>query len=115
MAAPLLYLLSDKITSITHMKIEVSRSFSKKVQVKQYEPVEFFCAAKVEVDVHEATSAKEAIEDMQRNANILDQFCQDEVAKSHREFMAREHRQVDRANSAEKGRDAAMTEIGNEG
>jgi len=34
--------------------VEVSRSFSRKVQIAQYEPIEFFSARKVECAIEEA-------------------------------------------------------------
>jgi len=53
------------------MNIEITRSYSRKIQVKEYEPVEFFCSAKMEVDEKDAdaTSAR------------LTQFVQNEVQK----------------------------------
>ena len=57
----------------TMSKYEISRSFSRKVQVKQYEPVEFFCAAKAEV---------ETIEDIKATSQLLSAFVKDEVEKS---------------------------------
>lgn len=36
------------------MNIEISRSFSRKIQLKQYEPAEFFASRKVECDEKEA-------------------------------------------------------------
>ncbi|KKL48014.1 hypothetical protein LCGC14_2329790 [marine sediment metagenome] len=57
--------------------IEISRSFSRKLQVKQYEPAEFFCSAKQECDEKDVVdvSAK------------LDKICQDEVGKTISKFI----------------------------
>jgi hypothetical protein len=60
------------------MKIEISRSFSMKKQIKQYEPVEFFCAVKTEVESELGMESASA---------VLDQFCQAEVAKSLDAFL----------------------------
>lgn len=57
------------------MKIVISRSFSKKVQLKQFEPIESFCAAEVELPVAEEKS-------MSTWAERLDEFCRIEVEKT---------------------------------
>lgn len=53
-------------------KIEISRSFSRKVQIKQFEPVEVFCSAKAEVDPKNAEEASKR----------LFSFCKSEVINS---------------------------------
>ena len=58
--------------------IEVARSFSQKVQVKQYEPIEFFCSVKAEVPLEELESI----------SDTLDVFCQAEVEKSVKQFLS---------------------------
>lgn len=59
------------------MKIVITRSFSKKIQLKEYEPVESFCALTMELDL-------EALQ-LRKVAGIseeLDTVCQAEVEKT---------------------------------
>lgn len=59
------------------MKVEITRSFSKKVQLRQFEPIEVFCAAKAEVDVQDLQDKK-----MDFVSGELNVFCAMEVAKT---------------------------------
>jgi len=51
--------------------MKIIRSYSRKVQVKQYEPVEVFCAAEMECKEEESVGI----------ARKLSQFCYDEVER----------------------------------
>lgn len=79
------------------MKIEIARSFSRKIQVKQYEPIEFFCSAKAEIERPGGT-----IQDpvMIACAEELDRFVQNEVEKSANKF-----RQIDTKKSKDIGKE----------
>jgi hypothetical protein len=60
------------------MKITISRSFSKKIQLKTYEPVDSFCAAQAELEVEdESPNAR-----WEYVAKELDKFCREEVEKT---------------------------------
>ena len=52
-------------------KVEISRSFSATKQIAQYEPVNIFCAAKMEVSKDE----------MEKESQELFEFCRDQVRK----------------------------------
>jgi hypothetical protein len=62
------------------MKITVTRSFSKKVQLKQFEPVDSFCGATIEFDsgddvgISVTDKAK-----MEAVSTLLDTLCRAEV------------------------------------
>lgn len=57
-------------------KLEIARSFSRTIQVKQYEPAQFFCSVKQSFD-KELTK-----EEFEEQSKLLDEMCQQEVAKS---------------------------------
>lgn len=59
-------------------EFEIARSFSKTVQVAQYEPENYFCSAKA-VITGEPTLAQQA-----NISATLEQFCREEVMKSMR-------------------------------
>ena len=77
--------------------MKITRSFSKKIQLKQYEPIEFFCGAESEV---------EKIEDIELTSRMLDKFCQDEVEKSLNKF-----RQIDTKKVEDVAKDEAELDI----
>lgn len=87
------------------MKIEIARSFSKKIQLKQYEPIEFFCSAKAEVEIKElgtSTGIRNAVEASEE----LDRICQAEVQKSANKF-----RNVDHTKSKDVGIDDFVEDL----
>ncbi len=53
-------------------KIIITRSFAKKVQLKQYEPIDVFCSVQAEVNELDMVNVSET----------LDAFCKEEVEKS---------------------------------
>lgn len=57
------------------MKITITRSFSKKVQLRQFEPIDVFCSISSEHEEGTVTSTR----DMSRQ---LDEFCREEVDKT---------------------------------
>ena len=89
------------------MKIEISRSFSKKIQIKQYEPIEFFCSAKLEADLDDDIVNFEDGKTQAIISEKLDKFVQEEVEKSAAKFrkVSVDHK---------KQVDDAETELGNE-
>ena len=80
------------------MKIEISRSFSRKLQVKQYEPIEMFCSAKMEIENDKVVSG----EIMIGASEQLDRFCQSEVEKSAARF-----KEIDTKKSKDVGQETA--------
>lgn len=74
------------------MKLKISRSFSKKIQLRQFEPVDFFCAAETEIEVPE-TDEETRMEKAEIISRQLDRFCQDEVEKSLREVKPTDTKQ----------------------
>lgn len=71
------------------MKILITRSFSQKKQVKEYEPVEFFCSATTEVEDEELIKEGILPEAAMKNASAtLDKFVQLEVEKSLNDYLA---------------------------
>jgi nucleoid-associated protein YejK len=82
-------------------KIEVSRSYSKKVQIKQFEPIDAFCAAKAEVDK----------KDMIKISKELFEFCRNQVEKDIDDIVNERALAKERYDNA---KEVAETEINNE-
>jgi hypothetical protein len=65
------------------MKFTVTRSFSKKIQLKQFEPIDSFCAAQIEFDTEEIDykdqSVTNFVQIMKQHSLDLDTFCRAEV------------------------------------
>ena len=61
------------------MKIKISRSYSEKRQLRQYEPIDSFCSAEAEVEGSETGLKKE---DLENTSELLDTFCRAEVKKT---------------------------------
>ena|ERR1700685_3116292 len=65
------------------MKITITRSFSKKIQLKQFEPIDSFCAAQIEFDTDEIDykdqSVTTFVQIMKQHSLDLDLFCRAEV------------------------------------
>ena len=80
------------------MKLEISRSFSRTIQVAPYEPVNLFCAAKIEADTN--------TEDWEAAGRVmsakLDAFVQNEVEKSAMKF-----RKIDKQKARDQATDSA--------
>lgn len=57
---------------------EVARSYSRKVNLGNYESMDFFCSQKLEVPLDQAEAASER----------LIQFCRSQVTKDIQAFMA---------------------------
>jgi hypothetical protein len=96
------------------MKIEISRSFSKKVQLKQYEPIDVFCAAKAEIEVDDyalgikdtrSTRAAEAI------SEHLDEFVRAEVDRTLAKVRPPLTKQTNPESSEEKVAEDAQISI----
>lgn len=67
------------------MKITITRSFSKKIQVRQFEPVDAFCAVTIEGDLDEPVGKTIAISNtewMQKTSEAADRFCREEVQRT---------------------------------
>lgn len=62
------------------MKLKISRSFSKRVQLKQFEPIESTCTVEAELEAEHINTAKISEE--------LDQVCRQEVEKTLNKFKA---------------------------
>ena len=55
--------------------MKITRSFSKKIQLKQYEPVDSLCGAEMEVGDMNLDTPEEV-------SKFLDEFCRKEVEKT---------------------------------
>lgn len=88
------------------MKIIVTRSYSRKIQLKTYEPFEAFCSAQMEID-----DDMQSKEDASRS---LDEFCRAEVAKTIEAVRPSSAplRKVDKKKSKEQAHDAAENDAG---
>lgn len=67
------------------MKISITRSYSKKVQLRQFEPVDSFCAATVEREMPDPLTKEDSAEHtawMEKTSAALDQLCRKEVDKT---------------------------------
>lgn len=79
--------------------IEISRSFSQKIQIREYEPIEFFCSVKAEIlfDGYEQTS------------KMLDNICQEEVEKSIKIYYEKLEGKIEQ--ETKRIRDTGITDI----
>ena len=73
--------------------MKITRSFSKKIQLRQFEPIEVFCAAEDEGN----EKSKKRLEEISKE---LDEFCRNEVEKTLNLF-----RTVDTKKSQDVGLD----------
>ena len=97
------------------MKIEISRSFSKKIQLKQYEPIEFFCAAKAEVEVPDPQGSDSSMSYglekallMKTISETLDGFVQSEVEKSANKFKVADKKKISDVSTDEAEHDTEL-------
>ncbi len=75
------------------MKIKISRSFSKKIQLAQFEPIESFCGAEQEVEDIKAVEVSAQ----------LDYLCRTEVEKTLENIKAEKNKAVNlKARKLEK-------------
>lgn len=65
------------------MTIKITRSFSKKIQLKQFEPIESFCSAESEIEILKDGDSFMLVHE---TSKILDGFCQKEVEKTLAKF-----------------------------
>ena len=79
--------------------MKITRSYSRKIQAKQYEPVEWFCSAEMDVPDDKAEQASKK----------LDAFVQTEVEESIFKY-----KNLDRAKIKDTARDAAEFDLGEE-
>lgn len=91
------------------MKIKISRSYSRKIQVKQYEPADFFCGAEMEKEYE----GNDFLIRMKEWSEALDKFCQAEVAKSIQVFRptSKPIGKVDKKKSKDVGIEDANLDI----
>ena len=71
----------------------ITRSFSRKIQVKQFEPAEFYCAVSDEFndDNYPNSVIDEKMEELSAD---LHKFCEEEVNKSIKKFMKEENNEL---------------------
>jgi hypothetical protein len=60
-----------------NQRIEIARSFSRKLNLQNYETCDFFCSAKAEVD----------LKDAEKVSDELYQLCLEEVRKSAKSYL----------------------------
>ena len=89
------------------MKIEIARSFSKKIQIKQYEPIEFFCSAKTEVEITSHFTEVSESSTAQKVSEQLDKLVQSEVEKSANKLKV-----VDTKKIKDTAQDEAEHDVG---
>lgn len=94
------------------MKIKISRSFSQKKQIAQYEPIESFCGAEAEVEVVDLGNAA-GISGLVAVSTELDRICRAEVEKTLKSVAA-SLKEVDRKKSKDVGRNSAELEVGDD-
>lgn len=81
------------------MNIRISRSFSKKLQIRPYEPIEFECAAELECKV---LNGEEAMKLFPEYSKYLDSLVQGEVGISAAKFTM-----IDKKKSRDVSKDSA--------
>lgn len=67
------------------MKLNITRSFSQKKQIQQYEPIDFFASASAEIEVPDDRTDDQKLKDaekMERISDYLNEFVVNEVEKS---------------------------------
>lgn len=67
------------------MKIKIQRSFSKRIQLKQFEPIESTCEAQWEFESLDQ-SFDSRWHDLKTRSEVLDKFCREEVEKTLAKF-----------------------------
>lgn len=68
--------------------IKITRSFSRKIMLAQYEPIESFCSAEEVVDMEQMVQSKEKyLETVERVSAELDEICRTEVEKTISEYL----------------------------
>lgn len=70
------------------MKVKIVRSFAAKVQLKQYEPIDSFCAVEMEYELASPIDPGRDSEEMQKISTHLDNFCRAEVKKTIEQVKA---------------------------
>lgn len=93
------------------MKITISRSFSAKKQVKQFEPVDAFCAAQIEYDLASPIDKERDATEMQSLSHYLDEFCRAEVDKTLAIIFAQK-KDIDHGKIKDAAKDEAELDAG---
>ncbi|HKQ06148.1 MAG TPA: hypothetical protein VJ464_13515 [Blastocatellia bacterium] len=70
------------------MKIKIQRSFSKRVQLKQFEPIESSCAIETEFEIADGKSSDEKKAIVELNSRTIDTLCREEVEKTLNQFKS---------------------------
>ncbi len=98
------------------MKITISRSFSKKIQLRQFEPIDSFCGAQAEMDFPDDAFKEEELfkKTIEMQSMGLDKFCRDEVEKTLKLVAPLKDIKIDETNAKDEGRFTTETEIGQE-
>jgi len=68
--------------------MKISRSFSRKIQLKQFEPIESSCSVEIETD-------DDSMDAMRRQSKTLDAFVQGEVQRTLDTFSKKLERKPD--------------------
>lgn len=92
------------------MKVEISRSFSKKIQLKQFEPIDSFCGIKIEYENGLGNYTLDTLASgitAEKYAGVLDKFCRDEVEKTL--AIIRPSLKAERGKSKAEKKDEART------
>lgn len=80
--------------------MKITRSFSRKIQLKQYEPIDVFCAVEIEV----------GDKDMQEVSTYADNFCRAEVKKTIESVLKNQEKITNKKNrKVEVSEDAKNT------
>lgn len=100
------------------MKITITRSFSAKKQIKQYEPIDSFCSVQTEIEITSHESELSDSTSLGMISEQLDKFARAEVDKTIENVM-REQEKINNKKSIkiekkEKARDSAENDFGNE-
>ena len=90
------------------MKIEISRSFSKKIQLKQYEPIEFFCSMKAEFEPQDGLTADDLAKATIELSERLDKMVQSEVEKSANKFKVADKKKISDVSTDEAEHDTEL-------
>ena len=93
------------------MKITITRAFDRKLQVKMYEPISFFCSATIEADEDDVREGNNVDWDKWRveHSKFLDEFVQSEVEKSAAKF-----KKVDTKKSKDVSKESAELSVADE-
>jgi len=76
--------------------MKITRRFSKKIQIKQYEPIESSCEVEQEVGEEELRQQKSIPKYLSNISEDIDGFCQEEVEKTLANLLKEKDKEINK-------------------